>query len=601
MTTSSAYNYHDDYYSINTGAHRKGGLELDMPALTQHLGLWHPRHAGASGAQRSVIRHGRLVDAYVAAHYAALRELDDFEHNFCFRVGNADVICLFGGAYSAANPLDLEPFDIEAKPEHFALKDAVDSETRILFMKAQWYGLRIVVRCEFHSEYFTITRIVCVTDITAMPPGIGDLEAALSRLARAEMPPKRTMTVDACHAYLYRGFWDRLDRKLFNCAALLRKGAGATDTGRVFADFRGVVMRGDDTGEHGGLSLESHRAEPVGKPYPDEWPVKSLLPAIWPFLTVEKGLDLKRREFTASFMLRKRAVYITALGPQPPAEMGFTCAPLSYLLIARPMSDWQLGTLVDRLHYMGSVRLAALMELPALRRAGANLRETEHEAESAREALDAKWTQKALRHYRRAQDLVAHTDKRKQPIFWEGLQFRVERSRYYIQRFDDFSRFLETSPIEGFQQYDHFVRARLGFNYDYIDRLGRRQDRAVRSIAGIWQSISLDENAQISRAIEKLQTKAEIALLAVIVPHYAIDIIHAFRDEAQNNHQTTFKWYAAILVVGIVLALASLAAYLLDIFKQRDYDRLFTILAKYAILSIVSLGVTFKIMRFHFW
>ena len=125
MTTSTSYTYHDDYYSINTGAHRKGGLELDVPALTHHLALWHPRQPTSSGAERSVTRYGRLVDAYVAAHYAALRALANFECNFEFDVDDTDVVCLFGGAYRAASPHDLEPFEIEAKAEHFILKDAM--------------------------------------------------------------------------------------------------------------------------------------------------------------------------------------------------------------------------------------------------------------------------------------------------------------------------------------------------------------------------------------------------------------------------------------------------------------------------------------------
>lgn len=587
--TSSAPFYHDDYYSINTGAHRKGGLELDAPSLTHHLGLWHPPLSDRSvGVQRSVASHGRLVDTYVATHYAAMRKLSEFEQNFEFRVGGTDVICLFGDAYYAADLPELKSFPITAQPAHFVLKDAIESETRILFMKARWEGLRIIVRCEFHSEYFTITRAITVVDIDAIPTKLAGLKAALERLTEVDDATARTMTLDDCNAFLYRRVWALIDDELF----------GRTDTfqseqpsngSRVFADFRGLVLCGDDTREKGGLSLASIEAVPNAKqPFPQAWPVTALLPSLWQFLTVEKGLDLKRREFTASFMLRQRAVYVTALGPQPPAAHAFDCAPLNYLLVARPISDWQLGTLVDRLHFMGTVRLAALMELPALRRAGANLRAMEHEAEGARDALEAKWIQKALRHYRRAQDLVAHTDKRKRPIFWEGLQFRVERSRYYVQRFNDFGRFLEMTPIEGFQQYDHFVRARLGFNYDYIDRLGYRQDRAVRSIAGIWQSISLEENAQTSRTIEKLQTKAEIALLAVIVPHYIMEIIHAFGEAA--NQRTLLRWYTAILAVGVVLAGASLYAYLSGLYRRRDFNRLRDLAQKYLSLLAVSIG-----------
>ena len=600
--TSSAYDYHADYYAINTGAHRKGGLELDTPTLTHHLGLWFPRNHKLLGAKRSVEVHGQLVDAYVAAHYEAMRGLAGFERNFEFDVDGIDVICLFGGAYVAENATALQPFEISSQPRHFALKDAVASDNRILFMKARLRGLVVIVRCEFHSEYFALTRTVTVADLGDMPPDVGELAAALTTLVDTAAED-RPMTVERCHAYLYRDIWERLDTCLFACADLFGASAAA-DRCRIFADFRGLVLTGHD-GPTGGLSLDDFRLVPdAGQPFDAHWPRRTLLPSLWRFLTVEKGLDLKRREFTASFMLRQRAVYVTALGPQPPAVDPFACAPLNYLLVARPISDWQLGTLVDRLHFMGTVRLAALMELEALRIAGANLRAMEHEAEDARAALEADAIDAALRHYQRAQDLISHTDADRRPIFWEGLQFRVERSRYYVKRFEDFVPFLAMSAIEGFQQYDHFVKARLGGNYDYIHRLGQRQERAVRSVAGLWQAISLKEgatlgrqSAQIARTIEKLQTKAEIALLAVIVPHYAMDIIHAFQDEAEHGHHTIVRWYAAILIVGIVLALTSLIAYLLDIARRRAFRRLFEIVLKYVALSIVSIGITLAIMR----
>ena len=604
--TSSAYDYHDDYYTISTGAHRKGGLELDTPTVTHHLGLWFPRNPGLLGARRSVDVHGLLVDAYVAAHYEAMRGLVGFERNFEFEVDGLDVICLFGGAYLAKNATALQPFEISARPEHFALKDAVESDNRILFMKATWGGLVVIVRCEFHSEYFTLTRTVTVADFGKIPSEVGDLAVALAALVDPA-GEDRPMTVERCHAYLYREIWQSLDVRLFACADLFGADVAA-DRCRIFADFRGLVLTGHK-GATGGLSLETFRTiADAGQPFPDEWPIRTLLPSLWRFLTVEKGLDLKRREFTASFMLHKRAVYVTALGPQPPAVEAFTCAPLNYLLVARPISDWQLGTLVDRLHFMGTVRLAALMELEALRIAGANLRAMEHEGEDARAALEANRLDDALHHYQRAQDLISHTDVDKRPIFWEGLQFRVERSRYYVGRFEDFVPFLSMNAIEGFQQYDHFVKARLGGNYDYIDRLGHRQERAVRGVAGLWQAITLKEgaalskqSAQIARTIEKLQTKAEIALLAVIMPHYAMDIIHAFHEEFEHNRHTIFNWYAAILAVGVILAVTSLCAHLLDIVRRREDERLREIIKKYALLSIVSVGATCMIMQLRFW
>ena len=190
MTSSegfaSPYFYHDDYYSINTGAHRKGGVELSTPTLTHHLGLWYPPHQKTSVAKRSNEKFGPLVDGHVAELYAQLRAKTGFEQNMEFDVGGTRIVCLFGGAYYAQHLPELVPFTITIDPAHFALKDAVDSDNRILFMKAYWHGLTVIVRCEFHSEYFTVTRFVTVTNLKDLQGGFAALVPSLECLGSLE-------------------------------------------------------------------------------------------------------------------------------------------------------------------------------------------------------------------------------------------------------------------------------------------------------------------------------------------------------------------------------------------------------------------------------
>ena len=612
------YDYHDEYYSINTGAHRKGGVELVTPTLTHHLGLWFPKPVGDDAPLRSVERFGTIVDAYVRAIYREMRKLDGFESNFEFDIADEKVIGLFGGAYRVEPDGTMAPFATTTSALHFALKDAIESDNRILFAKARWAGLDVIVRCEFHSEYFTITRFIAVADLATLAAEVADLEDHLALIASLGTGTGVTSTaISASHLYLYQGFWDRLDRVLFKSEALFAAGPSEVRS-RIFADFRGLVLAGNDAPEGKNLSVGSFAAgRDRGRPFDERWPQQRLIPAIWPFLTAKEGLDLKRREFTASFMLGRRAVYITALGPQPPADGGFRCAPLNYFLVVRPMSDWQLGALVDRLHFMGTVRLAALMELPALRKAGANLRDMDQEAEKARKAIEADDALLATAYHKNIVDLLAHKDSAGEPLFWTGLPFRVERSRYYVQRFTDFVPFLGMHSIEGFQQYDHFVKGRLGGVYDYIDRLGRRQERANTSATSIFQLMLLAERAKankqsaeanlqnafiakrsmnISRTIEKLQTKAEIALLGVIVPHYVMDIVAGFQEQYDKGHTIVVKWFVAITLVAVMLSIASFVNYFRDQNREGHGKAATDILVKYFILFVASISITIAVM-----
>jgi Protein of unknown function (DUF3422) len=551
--------------------------------------------------------------------FSTARCVDNFENNFLFTHNDNNVVCFFGNTYHADGD-DIEVY--KSEPFHFALEDARESDNKILSMRASWGGLSIVVRCEFHSEYFTATRFVTVSDLSRIPNELFEAKSGLehlSRLVPASLNSEEKETEQA-HIHLYLRFWELLGEKLFHWNDLFERVA-ETRRLRIFADFRGLVMpAAEGTEESPPLALTMKRDE-IPQKFTDTYAIKQLLPSIWPFLKIKNGLDLKRREFTASFMLDRRAVYITALGPQPPADDQFDCAPLQYFLVARPTSDWQLGALVDRLHFMGTVRLAALMELSSLRKAGANLRDMEKEVDAARRSLEEDDLDAALSHHQSALKLLAHTDNNG-PIFWAGLQFRVERSRYYVQRFKDFVEFLGIDAIEGYQRYDYFVKGRLGGVYDYIDRLGRRQERAFRSTESIYQLISLKANAAInqkiveltrlstvanvqsaeanhqnavanrqnsitSMTIEKLQTKAEIALLAVIVPHYAIEIMKEL-GEMQKTHPLVFRLGLGACTVGATLSVTSLYTFLSRKLDRGESEEVFHIVRKYFAFFIVA-------------
>src|SRR5207237_9236604 len=63
-----------------------------------------------------------------------------------------------------------------------------------------------------------------------------------------------------------------------------------------------------------------------------------------------------------------------------------------------------------------------------------------------------------------------------------GLSYRIERSRYYVTQFDNNVKLLRIKRLEGDQPYDQFIRRRLGSEFDLIDRLGSRYERATRNV-----------------------------------------------------------------------------------------------------------------------
>jgi hypothetical protein len=94
---------------------------------------------------------------------------------------------------------------------------------------------------------------------------------------------------------------------------------------------------------------------------------------------------------------RPRGVFQT-LAPQFPEVADNQLIPLEYVLFVNneyfdgevwgQVNRWQLGRLVDRIHLLGTVRLATLLYLPHLRHAGEMLSLLDSRIIAAREAID---------------------------------------------------------------------------------------------------------------------------------------------------------------------------------------------------------------------
>jgi hypothetical protein len=141
-----------------------------------------------------------------------------------------------------------------------------------------------------------------------------------------------------------------------------------------------------------------------------------------------------------------------------------------------------------------------------------------------------------------------------------GLSYRIERSRYYVKQFEDNVTLLRIRRVEGDQPYDQFIRRRLGSEFDFIDRLGIRYERAVRAMATLDQEyLAIIQNKLVERAnkiqtdIHTIQEWGEAILLGILVPYYMAHLLVLIVGERADSvpMMTVNVW---IVFVAIAVA-----------------------------------------------
>jgi hypothetical protein len=436
-------------------------------------------------------------------------------------------------------------------------EDVRSNDYQVITYVFEWHHLAITTRYELHTEYLTVAAFI---DISLMPKlnskqtltnlraddaifgGTMDHMEKLDRLTSSK--ERDASKYSETHRFLYRDIWDKLSDELFlPCMPQDRKRLGST-----FVDFRAIIAGSPASGNQSdGVQVFSqpplHRTdydddEPivdiVARPLPPTptWAADKL-DRLWPFFISESDVvDFKKYQFTASKMLDGHALYVTALGPQPqhniPSQGGHW--PLLYFIYSNTLNRWQVGRLVDRIHHLGTVRIAAIWEMEKLRKAGQALRVVEQDLDDAfREIqmivqaaspISDKLYQLLARIHRRISDL--------RQDFAGDLAYRVERSRYYVKQFGDGIPMLRIGRLEGFQPYDYFVRWRLGAAFEFINMLGLRYERTMKELSLLNQTFQTQQASEISSNIlrrdadiEDLQAVGELVLFIVLLPYYA--------------------------------------------------------------------------------
>jgi hypothetical protein len=463
--TESGVDVSLQYADLAQSPHRRPAYSLNAPALTRHLML-----------------RPKVDTNPIDAH-------DKSETERRGKILTDRVNAMLGRAQS----------DIRA-PAQFAYRDSksdgvnlIDHRDSLFCTLPQVKSCRLRLRADLHSEFLTLTLLA--DSFAAAGTGIHTLLGSLQENDCENRP-----TADAVITRLYKTFWEGIDEE-----AALKLDELSME---IFGDFRGFVacppvisqpLKG--LGHHDvQLPLSGMQEQRRSQQVDDA--LTRFVGGHSNFFSSIYGLRPNETEHAAEQdanvvmcgMDGGSAIYGSALGKQTNS----TFAPLRYFLIYNGYSASQLGRLVRRLHGMAELRTAALMDIPALRRASRGLRVLGYEADKA--TADEKDPDVAGFLNRRLTLISA--------LCVGGLTYRINRSRHYAQTYRDRLRDLRVVRIEGWQPYDAFARRNIFKDFDYINRIGVRYDVISQRIERLSQ---MGQTSQMHAHVQKLRDLQELA------------------------------------------------------------------------------------------
>lgn len=547
-----------DFFQMNAGAHRRRATNFSAPALVWHRAFWIDVPGSRSNPKLLV---PQLEDLRSDSRTDLKHKLDDFVLAFRQFVLNfpgsarCDIypsvgkkIILFSRVVDADNFIrfdDLSQIDT----------DVLNSDNRVVTIKFDWEGIDATARIELHTEYFSITTFAELEPVRDNMVEYRTLLDYLTKFDDQSADVNAAMS-ERLRKFLFYEFWDERVGRMTEDKGL-EKSLNEGLFNNLFADFRGLVVSNEtcklaerpDFGQRDDLS----------------WG-KQIDGSLLPLFT-----DIKRYECTASYMLDGRAMHMTTLGPQLPEADALELLPLQYIVYVHEsdhddadrtiVSKWQLGRLIDDLHLLGTLRLAALKYLPQLRAAGTRLSGLDGYFKEARNDLTGGISQPVLLavHSQFAQIAMQFNETTGTDT---GVLYRIERARYYIEQFNANIQGLRLRRLDGYQRYDEFVRHRLGPVFDFVDRLGVRYQRAVGALTlldqynvsartqQIEEGISRGQDeirkiqADIGRGqeeIRKIQVYGEAVLWGALVPYY----LTSFADHVVVH--SAMMWIALVV------------------------------------------------------
>lgn len=558
---------HEYYDDLMGGARRKPALPIAGPAVTRHVAFFYPNYPE--------LKREIWVDAiekYILALYHHLEDNDYLPHTRSLRKDDSGLYLLYllDNSYALNDKKGEHPSAIRQRPTRY-------QTFRVRF----YYGLMPVsISIELHDEYFTVSTIIDL----AWPPHPGPACKAqrdcavtenlrkvvedFARIADERLAhPARSQgdkgvkqahqrAFKDAYLFIYETIWDEVQAAIFEDPLKETKDACKCELGGVFADFRGFVATIAEKGFINGpythvsdYSLQRRIGEQTFKAgvAASEIDVVDYADVLLPWLKADQGFaqQVEDREpdrtepveFTVSLLLRQRTLFASALGAQLSRQRGEQ-GPVTFIALSKNASRWQAGRLIDRVHMLGTLRIAALYNLPDLIQADNELRELENEIkafvsplpeqagdlEEERPEQAGKLEDKLRGWLQRFDDIERQPEKGKAQIIG-GLAYRVERSGYYQSQFKEHWDGFRVDRIEGFAPLDEAVNRRLAGDYELIRTVAEHHRRLQQTLASLGRQLQQDAIAKETRTIERLQLGAERGFFAVLFPYYVSRVL----------------------------------------------------------------------------
>lgn len=534
----------DQYWDMNTGAHRRPAPLIGPPSLVWHRAFWMPP---SQPNRESWIRE---VDDFLLCLIIHLRDHAKRSNSAIISQNIEEgVVYLF----RHKSKLDSEFRSLDSTNEKITGKPNTDGSPyrpNIVSVSLKISNVYFTFRAQIRSEFWTFGIFSDFSDILESGfvenPALKDMSRkfdeiysiALNRYENSGDEPIDLS--DDIYSKLVDSFRKYCDF-LVNDGVNRVGGKKIEDCcGGIFGDFVGLVlgMRPSAAGGHKGIErVQSTRGQPiptkVAIDYNFELTSLRILDAIWPvvrrlhggFNNGHKQIEEAqgKPEYAVSLFQRGRVLYVSALGRLFSRKLQNAPEPVTYTLVSIHASRWQLGRLVDRLHELGTLRLAAVRDLQNLMKINEDLRLLRLDLLEGHPLTDIQ------RRLVKAEEMIPN-----------GLAYRVERSRYYVGRFKSLCSQLGISRVEGFQQYDELVERRLADKFDLIDKIGIRYDDLRRALRDKEQSELQIHFKNQNKTTHTLLETAEFFISISLIYYVGMIIKYSFHFVDYQNFALPF-------------------------------------------------------------
>lgn len=269
--------------------------------------------------------------------------------------------------------------------------------------------------------------------------------------------------------FVRNDFWTQLDEIL--CIDDIE---GLSDS-KFLLDLRGCILAADDITAPS--VHEPSQSDATTVPQVNGQSTHDLTKILWRFSSL--GKNYEHREFVCCSLFRGTCMYMSSIGSHiAPGTKSKLDEDATFFTATAPRgSRWQVGRLLYRVNEVASFRLMALKNMVEILTAGTTMSRLgiliERLSDVDFEDDETKKKLKKLQNYKAQIDGLGITNSAE-------LGYKIERSRYFVRRFDQAVGTIDVGRVEGWQPYSDFVERRLRPTFEKISDISVRFDTLLR-------------------------------------------------------------------------------------------------------------------------